>query len=288
MSSRIVAALSLLILAGCSAIASFDGLVEEQGATDGGVDGTARDGSSPADGSVSSADGSATDAGVTDALPPTADAGDAPYCATHPGHTFCDDFDPTSTLGGRWTTTVHIGSAGVVTSGFVSPPRGMLATSPDNDAGVSTENDIEKDFVASKIIDLEAAVKVTLGATGCDFMGISFVPSNNSLYSECYFDVNYRVNVGTSLEAQCTQADGGSYYASSTIAATQPNWDRVHLSVDVSSSKVTGTVAGTSKQLKFPAGLSTTKLTALLGVLYKDKSVGNAVVRVDNVTVDTE
>ncbi len=291
MRSRIIAALSLVLVA-CSAIANFDGLVSDQVPSDGGVDGASRDGSvapNTTDGSLATSDGSGFDAGTSsDASQMNMDSGDSGYCSTHPGHTFCDDFDPTSTLGGRWTTNIHIGSAGVVTSGFVSPPREVLATSPDNDGGVDGENDIQKDFLATKSMDLEAAVKVALAANSSDFMAIEFTPIDTSVYASCYFDVQYSMASGTVLEAQCNQPDGGSFYSSASIVATQPNYERIHLSVDLTTNQVTATMSGTTKKIFFPAGLATTKFSALLGVVYKATGIGNAVVRTDDVFIDTK
>lgn len=289
MRSRSIAALSLLLVA-CSAIANFDGLVSDQDSSDSGVDGASKDGSvasNTTDGSPLTTPDGSSDAGMSsDAPQMKVDSGDSGYCSTHPGHTYCDDFDPTSGLMGRWTANVNLGSAGVGTNDFVSPPREMVAVSPDNDGGVSGEDDIQKSFAATKSMDLEAAIKLTLQVSSTDFMAIEFTPTDTSVYSDCYFDVAYSMGSGSEVEAQCSQQDGGSFYMKSVIAATQPSWDRVHLAVDMSTNQ--GTVSGVTKTITFPPGMATTKLTALLGVVYKTSGNGNSVVRVDNVFIDTQ
>jgi len=210
------------------------------------------------------------------------------YCPNHPGHTFCDDFDLFTTLGIRWQTHSVTGTVAVGSFDYNSPPRSVVAMTPDTDGGQDGENDIEKSFNTTKTMDIEAAIKVaTLNAQSVDFIAIQFTPADQSVYKLCYFDVAAIMGGGTLVEAECQQPDGGDYYMNVGLTGTQPNWDRVHLSVNLNTNQMSATMSGITKKLPFPAGLSTTKLTVFAGVVYKDIG-SNATVRVDDVIIDTQ
>lgn len=293
MRSRIIAALSLSLVA-CSLAATFDGLVGPGDSTDGG----ATDGTAHADGAQSMQDGSVTEADASPATDGSFDAGTVKdtgakpdgtvlgYCVNHGGHTFCDDFDQSSMLGNTWSVHTGIGSAALSPFDYTSPPRSLVAVSPSTDGGQDGEDDIEMDFAGSKTADLEAAFKiVAMNAPSADFIAIQFSPLDKTVYNECYFDIAALNNAGTLLEASCQQPDGGSYYASQTLTGALPNWDRVHLSVNMSANQVQGSMAGATKKLGFPPGLTVAKFKILIGAVYKDIG-GNATVRVDDVIVD--
>ena len=172
----IIAGLSVLLV-GCSALTTFDGLMGDGDSSDGGKpDAT----SAVADGSMMPSsddgatpnmnmDGSSSDAGVTDS-PTGMDGSVSGYCPNHPGHTFCDDFDLFTTLGIRWQTHSVTGTVAVGSFDYNSPPRSVVAMTPDTDGGQDGENDIEKSFNTTKTMDIEAAIKVAT-LNGATYLG---------------------------------------------------------------------------------------------------------------------
>jgi hypothetical protein len=127
-----------LTAASCALLPSMDGL---SGGTDAGTDAA-----TPIDGPTTetSADASSD----RDAAPiQDADAATGPFCATHPGHTLCADFDDGAVAKG-WTTTDLYGSGAVALDpDFVSPPSSFLSTvGANNNPNFESSGRLSLDF----------------------------------------------------------------------------------------------------------------------------------------------
>jgi hypothetical protein len=106
----------LAVAAGCELTTNTDGIV----------------GTPPAD---AAPDVVSSDDGGGDAA---AEAQQAPYCTSNPGHRFCADFDEGSLLGGMFWTTQYSRGGGTEkldNSVFVSPPAAFLSTIPVQSTG---------------------------------------------------------------------------------------------------------------------------------------------------------
>jgi hypothetical protein len=270
-----------LVLASCSVLIDFDGLVNPLVGTDA---------SSPVDASVDVAvivvdatfDAPSVDAG-TDA-PVVIDAAvDAPFCATHPGHTFCDDFDSVP-LATNWVFSTNASKVTLDPTIFESAPNSAKATSPDPPDGSSGFDDIEHDFPSGTQITIASNIKMTGTSTSCDFIFIEFHTQSAGAYNYCYFDISY-FGGGAGLEVECTEGTAGEYYMTKPVSAGQPNWDRFSLSIDIATLVVSGSInGGTPVTVTMPSSLTDKDLNVGVGVPYNGQ--GECIVNADNVTVD--
>ena len=116
---------------GCSLLTDLGDLAGGP-ASDAGADATTLDGATDAAAEAAPVPDADADAGADAA--PDADAGTdafvAPgFCATHPGHAFCLDFDDGG-LPGDWTQSVSLGSVTWTTGTTLSPPGALRSTVP--------------------------------------------------------------------------------------------------------------------------------------------------------------
>ncbi|HEX7666286.1 MAG TPA: hypothetical protein VF407_17290, partial [Polyangiaceae bacterium] len=136
--------------AACSLFVSTDDL--QSGDADGGLEPIA-------DGAVDAIDAGAKDANAD------ADAAPGPFCATHPGHTFCADFDESTDAATGWSASeTKNGTLVLDEATFVSPPRSMESIAPATSSSSEADARLGLDFVTPpKTVRLEMDVMV------CDF-----------------------------------------------------------------------------------------------------------------------
>jgi hypothetical protein len=302
---RALAAISACTVFSCSAIASFDGLAGD--GADGGpsVDGSTAvttDGSTHADattapdanvamdtGAKSDANGGTDGGGSTDggnAVDGTTfDAGPTGFCAKHPGHTFCDDFDEVGLA--NWTPFTGNGTVGLDTVAFISPPNGVVGFSPAPDAGVDTLNDVAHNLTTASLLSAEAAFKVEGATNGCDFIAFSFYP-NQATYKTCYVDLSFDISGGVIVESDCNGGTMPDFYQTTSLAAARPNGNRYSLTADLVNATLTGATGASSASVPLPSGLTMKGIWTLgVGVLYNAQS-GTCTVHVDDVFADSK
>ena len=125
-------------IAGCTLL-----LVSTDGLTGGSIDdaGAATIDGQGGDGGDAGNPGPSSDSGIDPSFDARAGDADAslPFCASHPNHTFCDDFDDGNDVTTKWTSN-DVDGRGMIRSDTVisrSPPRSFEALTPAGSSVVS-------------------------------------------------------------------------------------------------------------------------------------------------------
>jgi hypothetical protein len=279
--------LACTLLAACGLFPDLSGLSGGDAATT-----DAADVGPPADAQPS--DGQPPDAPPSDGQPPDAqptDAGDAGFCATHPGHAFCEDFDEPN-FAARWdsiaTTT---GSTAVEDdASSTSPPNAMLGTVTFAASSSSGTAYARKHFGTATTFQVRAELLVDpTSLAQIDPVEIKLQPPPTG-----YSEYQIHVDVGTKhLGWSTTPADGGASSNSDlSFTNTLSSWQNVEIDFDLSTAIVKVLVNGAT--VVGPATLSPVSPTGFdveLGVV-KGSNTSNApivgTVHVDDVLVDLQ
>lgn len=160
----VIVAFALCGGAACSLFVSTDGLQNGEASSDAG---------SGADAPMDVDASTPLDAGA-DALP---EAG-GPFCATHPGHFLCADFDEDAAVTTGWSTA-DLQSGGTIDLAFdasTSPPASFVAALPD----VSSGGDGNARMGAEFSVAIPTKVHVELDVNLCQF---------STLAAGAYFEI---------------------------------------------------------------------------------------------------
>jgi hypothetical protein len=247
-------------------------------------------------------DASTQDAGV-DAMPPvdarldtTTDSpssvdsgiGDAGYCATHTGHTFCEDFDEPN-FESRWTGVQTTAGASVVESdaGFVSPPNELLATAtfPASSGAAAYAY---KHFATANSIKIQLEMLVTMaGLPQIDPLMIFFNPPPAG-----YTHYEIHIDSGDGHFGYNYTPDGGTN-TNPDVSFTTPigAWHAFEVDIDMTTSNVQVLVDGVSQvNTTLLATVSPTAFDLRVGVVsgLGGTTAATGIVQVDNVLVDTK
>jgi len=220
----------------------------------------------------------------------TADAG---FCAGHPGHTFCEDFDEPN-FQGRWdgVQTSNNGASLVESPAqFVSPPNSLLVTLP-TPANAGGHAYATKHFTtASQLtIQTELLVEPTTPAQldQLDPLMIVFNPAPAG-----YDDYEIHIDIATMhLGYVATPSDGGAQVHLDT-SFTNPlsSWHNVEVDLTLATGAIKILVDGVQATVWTVAPIGPSAFDLRLGVAASD-NVSNATiaetVNVDNVLVDTQ
>ena len=230
----------------------------------------------------------ALDVDGADAIVITDAGNDAPFCATHMGHTFCEDFDEPG-FETRWNGVVTIPDASTAVesdASSVSAPNELLATStfPPNTGGVPAY--AYKHFTTAKTLKLQVALLVEPSTMAqCDPVEISLTPPAAYKTYQIHIDISTQ-HVGYTT----TPNDGGSSTTTDTpFTMTFPTWRNLELDLDLTTSVLAILVDGTPTVNWTIAPLAPTAFDVRLGVVLglSGSTSATPVVHVDNVLIDT-
>ncbi|HEY1953999.1 MAG TPA: LamG-like jellyroll fold domain-containing protein [Polyangiaceae bacterium] len=280
----------LLIVSGCALFPELDGLVGDAG---GPVDATL-------DAPGEAAAEASSDAAPSDVVQPPdgnadADAGavadaDAAiaFCASHTGHTFCEDFDEPS-FANRWSSLALSVGATLDESdaSAQSPPNQLLGDVTFPPSSSTATAYVSKHFTSSSKITAEADFEVDSTLAKVDPIHITFSPAPAG-YSA------YEIHIDTGdnhLGASWTPSDGGpSDYMDVTFPDQLAAWHDVKLVVDLTTSAVQAYLDGALVAQMTTPTLSPAAFNLQVGVVSGTNDAltpVDAKVHVDNVLVDT-
>jgi hypothetical protein len=212
--------------------------------------------------------------------------GDGGFCAAHPGHTFCDDFDNETTLPATWILTQQSGTVVLDTAQFTSPPGSLLGSANGN--GAPARASAERLFPGSSRVTYAASVMVIGPTNDVEVHAVSFTTKNDPNYVDCYISMD-AYSGQWSLGVSCTKTDGGANTTSQAPlgAVAFGTWTPIALVVDVAALTVGVTLGGASGM----AALPPTKpdgFTILAGAVYVSGTGGAPRVYADDVLVDVQ
>ncbi len=223
--------------------------------------------------------------------PSSADSGldaAAGYCATHTGHTFCEDFDEPN-FEARWTGVSQVADASVVESdaGFVSPPNELLATAtfPAN-SGASAY--AYKHFATATTIKIQLEMLVaTAGLVQIDPLMIFFNPPPAG-----YTHYEIHIDSGDGHFGYNYTPDGGAN-TNPDVSFTTPvgAWHAFEVDIDMTTSSVQVLVDGVSQvNTTLLATVSPTAFDLRVGVVsgLGGVTAATGALQFDNVVVDTK
>ncbi len=230
----------------------------------------------------------ANDAPSSDA----ADAGDASdaggFCATHPGHTFCEDFDEPN-FQTRWDNISASAGATLVAdnSKSVSPPNEMLA-SVSVPANGSAHAYAMKHFTTANTIKIAAEMMVDTNTLATlDPLMIVFNPPPSGYTS-------YEIHIDTCTGHRgylATLSDGGSLHVDTAFANTLQTWHNVEVDLNMSTAAIDVLLDGVPTVQWTVAALSPTAFDLRLGITTSSSTTSSplpGVAHVDNVLVDVQ
>ncbi len=251
-------------------------------------------------GDAGSADVSSPDV-TTDAAPSHDAAPDAPgdvgpdapppgFCATHTGHTFCEDFDEPS-FAARWTGVSTSSSAVTLAesdAGWVSPPNELLASTPFPASSGAPYAFAFEHFATAKSIKVQVELFVSTGSLQeIDPLLIAFNPPPVG-YS--YYDIHIDSGDGH-LGYNFTPEGGTNSNTDLSFVTPLDAWHAFEVDVDLNTSAVQIFVDGVSTlDATLAEPLSPTAFDLQLGVVrgLAGATATTGVVQVDNVLVDTQ
>ncbi len=273
-----LAACSLFVdtdgLTGGSAASGSDGSVDANSGSDGSVDANSGDGSTDA-----SDGGPSSDAAPFDANAPK-------FCDSHPGHSYCLDFDESASIppgydNGNFTPANFFIDPSISVSG----PNSLYAkfTVGNSDEGIGSNVTYASGNLA---FSLDIRFSSSDLSAGQIVPFIAHVPklsgqSEHYFYLQVYFD---SFNIGETLTAN---GDAPSY-TSTTLTSPVPKdtWMHVDIAVNGSTRKVTASlnhmpITVPDAQAGFGTGTSYLALGA-----YANDIPADAIEHLDNVTID--
>jgi hypothetical protein len=230
----------------------------------------------------------ALDADGGDATAVTDAGSDASFCATHTGHTFCEDFDEPG-FATRWSgvVTSQAGSTAVESdASSASAPNELLttATFPASTSGQGAF--VYKHFTAAKTLKVQVALLVDVSTMAeCDPLEISLIPPAGYKTYQIHIDIPTQ-----HLGYTTTPTDGGTSTTTDTaFTTTFPTWRNLEFDLDFTTSAVAVLVDGVPTVAWTVAPLAPTAFDVRLGVVIGLSGTTSAtpVVHVDNVLIDT-
>ncbi|MEO8874405.1 MAG: hypothetical protein ABI461_02365 [Polyangiaceae bacterium] len=267
-------------LGACGLFVDTDGLTGGDVVSVGGSDGSV-DANVGGDGSSGPSDsGTTSDAAPFDANAPK-------FCDSHPGHSYCVDFDESLTIPPDYDDTSFTAANFFIDPSIsVSAPNSLYAkfTVGDSSEGVGSNVTYASGSLA---LALDVRFSSSDLSTGQIVPFIAYVPKSSG-QSEHYFylQVYYgSFNIGEALTAD----DGGApTYASTTLVSPTPKdtWMHVDILINGSTGKVTASFDGTSITVPdAQAGFGTGAGYVTLGA-YANDLPADAIEHLDNITFD--
>jgi hypothetical protein len=271
----------LTVMLAFGALGSCSLFVDTNGLSSGDGD-AAIEGDASSDALIGSDAKSPTDAGVTDG----GDAAPTPFCASHPGHTLCYDFDESASLPAADSFQSDPGHLVIDSTMSVSPPYSLLGI---YNAGDSNEQ-FQKNLTSTQgkvswAIDLKFSASDL--STGQTAPLATDVPTVDVLYDHYFYLQTYfnSLNIGESA----TPADGGpTNYTSTQLVSPVPvdTWMHVEFTVDGNTGVITLSFNGTAlpnnqAQFGFPNGSMQVTVGGFAGDLPATTNIN-----IDNVLVD--
>jgi hypothetical protein len=225
----------------------------------------------------------------TDATAPS-DGGDAaasPFCASHPGHSLCYDFDESTMLPSYDNPAFDPGHMVIDPTQSVSPPQSLLTIF---DSGSATQS-FQKNISATKggklswSLDVKYnATDMTTGQTTCLAVDVPLVAelTDHYFYLQTYFG-------SLNISEAASPADGGatSYYSWTLQSPlVVGSWLHIEWTIDGSTGNMTFSFNGTPQpsqtaQFGFPSGAGQLTLGGFGGNLP-----ARTTVNIDNVLID--
>ena len=222
---------------------------------------------------------------VSDASP---DAGSG-FCATHPGHTFCDDFDD-GDLAARWSSVFGVRGAPLRDdAGATSPPFALLATAAatTSAAGDFHASSVLKVFSATTHLHLSANVLALQPLAGLNTVYIRPSPlPGNALFYEV--SIWTPPNGTSTLEHYVFYPDGGGPKTNQPFTESWAGWRHVELDVRFDTAVATLTIDGVQRGTVALEAVQPTAVEVELGIPYADPVDAGKSVRWDDVTIDAE
>lgn len=263
-------------LGACSLFVDTDGLSGADADASSIIDASS-DAPIESDGKIPSDGGAPTDA---------SDAAPTPFCATHPGHVLCYDFDDSTMLPPADNTDFDPAHFMIDSTDSVSPQHSLLGIYP---AGSSNQQ-LQKNLTSTKdkvswALDIKfSASDLTTGQTAPIATDVPAVAelSDHYFYLQTYFN---SLNVGESA----SPADGGpTNYTDTEIVSPVPvdTWMHVEFTVDGTTGVITVSLNGNPlpndhAQYGFSDGAMQVTLGGFAGNLPASTRI-----RLDNVIVD--
>jgi hypothetical protein len=218
-----------------------------------------------------------------------ADAATTGWCATHPGHTFCEDFDEPN-FQARWTGTTVPTDASVVESdaSSVSPPNELLVTVPVPASASPADAYTYKHFATAKTAKIQ--LQLMANWTGLATLDPVVVELNPPPSGYKHYDIHVDV-ADDHLGNNYTPNDGGANVNTDTTF-TNPfqAWHNLEIDLDLTKSTVQLFVDGVSAASWTIAPTSPTGFdlrVGSIGVQNGTTTATTAIVQVDDVLVDT-
>jgi hypothetical protein len=273
------------VVSACGLFPDLTGL-----AGDAGVDAFEPDVSVDAPGVDAVADATKSDAATNDGgAGDAADAADGGWCATHPNHTFCEDFDEPG-FAARWTgISLNPSSSTVIESdaAAISPPNEMLASAtfpPDSNANAY----VYRHFSTAKTLKVQAEILVDpVGLPQIDPVMIVLSPPPPG-----YTRYDIHVDTGDGHLGNNYTPDGGSAINTDTNFANPLSaWHNLEIDLDLTKSSIQLYVDGVLATTWTLAPTSPTGFDLRIGVTAGLGTVDastTGVVHVDNVLVDIQ
>jgi hypothetical protein len=277
----------------CSLAASFDGFVGGDASAADAARGDAS--SSSGDGAAPDEGGAANDGAIVDGASQALDGGEgggvnAHFCATHTGHTLCEDFDDSDALAPSWVPNVTDGAAwGVDTTVFVSPPRSFYATVSPVPGRASVEWYFSSGMTQ---VAFESNVRVSGTTNDVELMSVYFQTKNDVNFSDCYIDIGV-VGGSAMIQASCNPQGVGTPTQDQSVipgVGALAAWTRMRVVVDTTAPSVKAyALLSDGGTIGASATLPVTKPDVFvvgLGVSYTND--GTPLVHEDDVLVDVK
>lgn len=239
-------------------------------------------------GDASTPDGTADGSALPDGSP-----ADASFCGTHPGHTFCEDFDQPS-FAAHWGTVAAAGPDASVTAddaAATSPPNSLLATTTSPAYSYFASAYVGKHFAAASHITVQFGLRIDTSPTvPGDVLRVTMSPAPAG-YST--YMIALRTQSGaTTVDTSMTTADGGIFPSlAAPVGEGFLAWHTVRLDLDTLLATCAVTVDGSvAASLQLPAW-SASPFDLSLGVPHVENAtptVTSVTVHVDDVLVDID
>jgi hypothetical protein len=228
----------------------------------------------------------------TDAQPDvTADGaptdGPGGFCATHPGHTFCDDFDLSepATIWNRVATPR--GTLRRDGDASVSAPFSLLATSAPGDAGLFEAASVVKVLGTGQHVHVGLNMRFDAPFQNVTFVSPLYVWFRPAPVGYTKYEVGIGTTNGMPELENYHSVDGGSFVGTSTpFGESFLGWRRLELDIDLAGAVARVSVDGVERASLAlePAVGRGTELE--IGMGYVGDSTSTQAIRFDDVLVD--